>query len=245
MGAKQSRKKLQRQLIEQQKEVTLLRQQLDLQRQLNDQQKEVALLREQQKEQKDVAPLQEQLDRVMVILADLRQKEPNHSEGTQLTVTTPKKHPADDSNEHDVISGEEKPEPVTNNNGQGSHDDTSNGEGRRGPGATTDQLGSQALLNRATLSDRVAHNRGLHDMQLSLPKQQATTTPCAAARGRQATTTPWAVRYNQPVNPGRFLNQPVRGSHGQAMRPRPDVSTLLERLNQSYSTLFTQYCTGG
>ena len=116
MGAKQSRKKLQRQLDDQQKEMTSLREQLDLQRQLNDQQKEVALLREQQ--QKDVKPLQEQLDRVMVILADLqanaspddfnnvRQKEPDHS---KKTVT---------SKDHDVVSREETPELFTNNQGQ-------------------------------------------------------------------------------------------------------------------------------
>ena len=86
MGARQSRKKLQRQLADQQKEVMQLQEQLDLQRQLNNQQKEVALLREQQQ--------QEQLDRVMVILADLqanaspddvnhvKQKEPDRSKQT-------------------------------------------------------------------------------------------------------------------------------------------------------------------
>ena len=105
-----------------------------MQQQLNDQQKAMELLQEQLDrvmEQKEVRLLREQLDRVMVKLADLqanticddsnnkRQKEPNLSEDTQLTAATPKEHPTDDINDHDVISREEKAQPVTNNKGQG------------------------------------------------------------------------------------------------------------------------------
>ena len=79
-----------------------------MQQQLNDQQKAMELLQEQLDrvmEQKEVRLLREQLDRVMVKLAylqanttrddsnNMRQKEPNRSEDTQLTVATPKKHP--------------------------------------------------------------------------------------------------------------------------------------------------------
>ena len=97
MGAKQSRKKLQRQLVDQQEEVMQLL--LDLQRQLGGQQKD-------------------QLDRVMCILADLQanaspddfnnvsQKEPTCS---KQTVTSPKKNPEDSINGHDVVSREEEP----------------------------------------------------------------------------------------------------------------------------------------
>ena len=145
MGAKQSRKKLQRQINEQQqKEVTLLRE-------LNDQHKEVTLLREQlverqisdlqeqldrnlqqqlDNQQKEVMRLREQLDRFVVKLADLQanttpndynnvRQEPNHSSDTQLTVTTPKEQPGNNSNNHDGMSGDKKPEPLINNQGQG------------------------------------------------------------------------------------------------------------------------------
>ena len=124
MGAKQSRKK-------------------KVQQQLNDLQKAM----EQAELRKEVTLMRKQLDRVMGKLADLqanatpdgsnnkRQKEPNRCKDTQLAVATPKEHAADDSNDHDdiggglteshdVVSGEEKPEPIMNNQRQGGADVT-------------------------------------------------------------------------------------------------------------------------
>ena len=242
MGAKQSRKKLQRQLNDHQEDITRLQEQFE---QLNDNQKEITRLQE-QFEQSTVnqQKLREELHSAEVKVADLqantnkirpdddeRQREPKRSGDTQLTSqrdSSDRDGDDDDGGglaESHGIDAEGRPGPVTTSQ------------------ETTAQLVSlQALLAVVLSKETRADNQ---ESQRSRPRNRATARPTdwamrgrqaatLAHRGAQATTTPWGGRSDQPVNPGRVIRQPVRGGQWQTMQhgsiqAMPHVSILRER----------------